>query len=163
MLLVLQTALRDFPHARPDCAANPFAKNASTGNGKACANCFCYCCDIKASNCSFWCTDACARARDHCNAHCSSYWDCLRKQARKGNKALLEKEHASTSEQLTTQWLNSSRGSGSVSVKPRNSTQGMLSPAVLWARASANRAENSSTTPTAARHKQQQRRLQKPV
>jgi hypothetical protein len=80
------------------------------------------------------------RARDHCNAHSSSYWDALKKAARKGSRALLEKEYASTAPQLCTNWANNQ---GSEAGSKRSSTAGMVSPAVLWARA-ANAAVASS-------------------
>ncbi|KAF6235186.1 SNF2 family N-terminal domain-containing protein [Scenedesmus sp. NREL 46B-D3] len=103
----------------------------------ATGDCYCMVCDKSAAECQFWGTGV--RARDHCNAHSTSYWEALRKAARKGNRALLESEFASSAPQLLTGWLNP----GGASNSKRSSTAGMVSPAVLWARA-ANAAVASS-------------------
>ena len=48
-------ALSDFPHARGNCMTNAFKQ----GNFESrCANCFCYVCDVPASECNFWCNTA---------------------------------------------------------------------------------------------------------
>ncbi|KAL9189332.1 hypothetical protein ACHAXT_011822 [Thalassiosira profunda] len=43
-------ALVDFPHARTNCVTYPF----SGDKAKKCANCYCYVCDIPASECKEW-------------------------------------------------------------------------------------------------------------
>jgi hypothetical protein len=42
-------ALADFPHARQDCVTHPFIQDE-----EYCANCFCFVCDIPASDCKGW-------------------------------------------------------------------------------------------------------------
>ena len=53
-------ALRDFPHSRQDCVSFPI-KNDSK---KFCKNCYCFICDIKASECSNWSSHCDARSRE---------------------------------------------------------------------------------------------------
>ena len=43
-------ALADFAHSREDCVTNPFSKDPKV----YCPKCYCYVCDIKASDCTKW-------------------------------------------------------------------------------------------------------------
>ena len=57
-------ALCDFPHARENCAAVPFATGREHQH---CENCYCYCCDKPASACKEWVS--------HCKAtHSDQKW-----------------------------------------------------------------------------------------
>ena len=63
-------ALADFPHARENCAAVRFIAGQEH---KHCLNCYCYCCDKPASDCSDWSL--------HCKAsHADAKWRKLREQ-----------------------------------------------------------------------------------
>jgi len=59
------------PHCRADCPVEPysFTENVKIGafenNAKYCDKCFCYICDVKASECKFWNTPR----EPHCNAN----------------------------------------------------------------------------------------------
>ncbi|KXZ53508.1 hypothetical protein GPECTOR_7g958 [Gonium pectorale] len=53
--------------------------------------CFCYVCDVKASECRYWGTGA--RDRDHANARHLGYWRQLREVARAGNRSLVHAEY----------------------------------------------------------------------
>eukprot|EP00198_Chlamydomonas_reinhardtii_P010077 XP_001699414.1 predicted protein [Chlamydomonas reinhardtii] len=94
-----QVANRDFPHPRPDCVSYRFKAGASNGSGgpaadaanwKHCPNCYCYVCDVKASECAYWGTGV--RERDHANARNTPFWTRLRREARIGNKPLVKAE-----------------------------------------------------------------------
>jgi hypothetical protein len=50
-------ALSDFPHSRQDCVTHPMARATAI---LFCKNCYCFVCDIKASECHLW--------RSHCHA-----------------------------------------------------------------------------------------------
>ncbi|GFR40543.1 hypothetical protein Agub_g1116 [Astrephomene gubernaculifera] len=82
-----QAATRDMPHPRPDCGVHSFTTGTSKSNSSHCSNCFCYVCDVKASECEFWGTGA--RTQDHANAMPKAYWDRLRQAAKVGDKAKL--------------------------------------------------------------------------
>ena len=70
-------ALADFPHARENCAAGHSFRSAH----KHCANCYCYCCDKPASDCSDWSA--------HCKAtHADPKWRQLREQLSKAGPAV---------------------------------------------------------------------------
>ena len=47
-----QNALMDFPHSRENCATHPFA--TSVNKAVHCSNCYCYVCDVLASECVVW-------------------------------------------------------------------------------------------------------------
>ena len=71
-------ALADFPHARENCAAVRFVPGQEH---KHCANCYCYCCDKPASDCSDWSA--------HCKAtHADPKWRQLREQLSKAGPAV---------------------------------------------------------------------------
>lgn len=71
-------ALSDFPHARENCAAVRFLAGQEH---KHCANCYCYCCDKPASDCSDWSA--------HCKAtHADPKWRQLREQLAKAGPAV---------------------------------------------------------------------------
>jgi hypothetical protein len=71
-------ALADFPHARENCAAVRFVPGQQH---KHCANCYCYCCDKPASDCSDWSA--------HCKAtHADPKWRQLREQLAKAGPAV---------------------------------------------------------------------------
>ena len=68
-------ALADFPHARENCAAVRFTAGQEH---KHCPNCYCYCCDKPASDCSDWSL--------HCKAsHADAKWRKLREQLAAAN------------------------------------------------------------------------------
>lgn len=72
-----QNALEDFPHARQDCVIFPMKNKANVI--KYCKNCYCYICDINASDCTEW--------DSHCHAKKGDYrWEMKRKQARRKRK-----------------------------------------------------------------------------
>lgn len=72
-------ALTDFPHSRENCVLAPIATGKSKSNEKHCANCYCYVCDIPATDCKTW--------RQHCHArHKISKWQKLREQLRNSNE-----------------------------------------------------------------------------
>ena len=71
-----KNALSDFPHARHLCLVKPHTKNQE----EFCPNCYCYICDIKASECSEW--------QDfHCKADSNSKWKRRRSKIRNKRKA----------------------------------------------------------------------------
>ena len=71
-----KNALSDFPHARHLCLVKPFTKNPE----EFCSNCYCYICDIKASECSEW--------QDlHCKADSDIKWHRRRSKIRNKRKA----------------------------------------------------------------------------
>lgn len=83
-------AIVDFAHARHDCIVEPF----SEGNPESfCLKCFCYVCDIPASECEQWKTGQSGKAEDgHCHAHQkNARWRSERK------KAISKKENGSDS------------------------------------------------------------------
>lgn len=64
----------DMPHQREACTRNMFKYNGTKGNQSNfahCPNCYCYVCEVKASDCSDWI--------EHCNANCRDVkWKQLR-------------------------------------------------------------------------------------
>ncbi|EKX31895.1 hypothetical protein GUITHDRAFT_82731, partial [Guillardia theta CCMP2712] len=70
----------DLPHARAHCVNRPFrstkervGKEEGGNNEMFCPNCFCYVCDVKASDCKGWLKVG------HCHAHDKDpYWRALR-------------------------------------------------------------------------------------
>ncbi|GLC42798.1 hypothetical protein PLESTM_001380900 [Pleodorina starrii] len=86
-----QVPTRDLAHPRHACAEHSFQSAASTSNASWCPQCFCFVCDVKASECRFWGTGA--RERDHANARPLGYWKSLREEARKGNSGLVNSEY----------------------------------------------------------------------
>jgi hypothetical protein len=50
-------ALSDFPHSRQDCVTHPLARATAV---LFCKNCYCFVCDVKASECHLW--------SNHCQA-----------------------------------------------------------------------------------------------
>ncbi|WIA39293.1 hypothetical protein OEZ86_005411 [Tetradesmus obliquus] len=93
-------ALRDYPHSRPDCGSKLFKKGVHAANSNTCPQCYCLVCDKNAAECQLWGTGV--RPRDHCNAHSTSYWEALKKAARKGNNALLERDAVLNMQHLAT-------------------------------------------------------------
>ena len=69
---VLGDTAADFPHARCDCTTTKFsagrARLTVAGNASTCPQCYCYVCQVPASECSQW-TSRDARRPAHCNAH----------------------------------------------------------------------------------------------
>ncbi|KAG2449316.1 hypothetical protein HYH02_005471 [Chlamydomonas schloesseri] len=68
--MVGQVVTLDFPHPRSDCAGHPFSRTAggvAAANASRCPQCFCYVCDVRASECTFWGTGL--SPHDHANAH----------------------------------------------------------------------------------------------
>jgi len=59
-----KNALSDFPHPRYDCVMKPFAK----GPEAFCSNCYCYVCDVKASECEKWKISGEHEEDSHCYA-----------------------------------------------------------------------------------------------
>ncbi len=57
-----KNSLSDFAHARYDCLVKPFSKNPFD----FCCNCYCYVCDLKASDCQQWKL----HGEDEPNSHC---------------------------------------------------------------------------------------------
>ncbi|KAG2441423.1 hypothetical protein HYH02_010011 [Chlamydomonas schloesseri] len=86
-----QVATRDLPHPRPDCADHAFTSGISTANAQRCGQCYCFVCDVKASECDFWGTGA--RERDHCNARQLGYWKRLRQAMRGGDRGFIDREY----------------------------------------------------------------------
>ncbi|PNW86084.1 hypothetical protein CHLRE_03g212529v5 [Chlamydomonas reinhardtii] len=84
------STLLDLPHSRPDCAAHRFqrpgvglaaAASAAKANTAHCPQCFCYVCDVKASECAYWGTGP--AAANHAHAHgASKEWARLRLRLR---------------------------------------------------------------------------------
>lgn len=69
-----QNALMDFPHSRENCASHPFA--TSINKAVHCSNCYCYVCDVLASECVVWSL--------HCNAsHNDRKWRSERESAKR--------------------------------------------------------------------------------
>jgi uncharacterized membrane protein YiaA len=70
----MQTAA-DMPHPRESCPRHPFSRSKSVPQNKLmCAYCYCYICEVKASECPDW--------NVHCDAHCKSIeWKKLRDTA----------------------------------------------------------------------------------
>lgn len=69
-----QNALMDFPHSRENCATHPFA--TSINKAVHCSNCYCYVCDVLASECVVWLL--------HCNAsHNDRKWRLERESAKR--------------------------------------------------------------------------------
>eukprot|EP00960_Hanusia_phi_P071799 767634-Hanusia_phi.AAC.1 len=74
----------DLPHARAHCVNRPFrstkervGKEEGGNNESFCPNCFCYVCDVKASDCKGWLKVG------HCHAHDKDpYWRALREFTR---------------------------------------------------------------------------------
>ena len=79
-----------FPHARKDCTKHSFAFETRKSilqstkpykkNDICCDKCFCYVCDVPASECKFWCNTAAGQPA-HCNAFASKrtdFWDIQR-------------------------------------------------------------------------------------
>ncbi len=74
----------DLPHARAHCMMKPFklvrdrvGVESGDGNETFCANCFCYVCDVKASECQGWLPVG------HCHANDKDpYWKALREFTR---------------------------------------------------------------------------------
>ena len=66
-------ALSDLPHPRHECVVKPFKKNPE----EFCPNCYCYVCDIKASECDKW-------FGNHCKA--DGKWIKQRRQLRNKRK-----------------------------------------------------------------------------
>jgi len=74
----------DLPHARAHCVNRPFrstkervGKEEGGNNEMFCPNCFCYVCDVKASDCKGWLKVG------HCHAHDKDpYWRALREFTR---------------------------------------------------------------------------------
>ena len=69
-----QNALVDFPHSRANCVSHPFA---TAGDKKLhCDNCYCYVCDIPATDCKSWVS--------HCEAsHDVPHWRAERARAKR--------------------------------------------------------------------------------
>ena len=65
-------ALADFPHAREYCVTFKFVLGKELSK---CANCYCYCCDEPAAQCTEWAA--------HCKATNSSHWWRAQREARK--------------------------------------------------------------------------------
>ena len=79
-----QNALEDFPHARQDCVKFPMNKSTAIF---FCNNCYCYVCDVKASECPSW-------LNSHCRAKKGDFlFENMRRQARR-NRKQLEKSSA---------------------------------------------------------------------
>jgi hypothetical protein len=70
----MQTAA-DMPHPRESCSRHPFSRAKNVPQNKLmCAYCYCYICEVKASECPDW--------NVHCDAHCKSVeWKKLRDTA----------------------------------------------------------------------------------
>jgi hypothetical protein len=64
----------EYPHPRFCCTEFPFAIHG-VGNINACALCYCYCCDIIASQCSTWSI--------HCNAQHDHAWTSIRHELKR--------------------------------------------------------------------------------
>eukprot|EP00198_Chlamydomonas_reinhardtii_P009280 XP_001698617.1 predicted protein [Chlamydomonas reinhardtii] len=79
-----QVPTRDLPHPRPHCSNQRYRESqfgADVANVAHCPQCFCYVCDVKASECAFWGTGI--LGSDHANAHPdNTYWARLRMRAR---------------------------------------------------------------------------------
>ncbi|EFJ47948.1 hypothetical protein VOLCADRAFT_91455 [Volvox carteri f. nagariensis] len=103
--MVGQVVTRDLAHPRPHCAEHHFDRDmaAVESNAKCCEQCYCFVCDVKASECQFWGTAltdfthalyTCSgrRQRDHANARPHPGWNALRQAARAGDKALVRRE-----------------------------------------------------------------------
>jgi len=71
-----KNALSDFPHPRHQCVVKPFTKNPQD----FCPNCYCYICDIKASECTKW-------MEIHCKANDDIKWYRQRRKIRNKRKA----------------------------------------------------------------------------
>ena len=65
-------ALADFPHAREYCVTFKFLLGKELSK---CANCYCYCCDAPAAQCTEWAA--------HCKATNTSHWWRAQREARK--------------------------------------------------------------------------------
>ncbi|KAG2497725.1 hypothetical protein HYH03_004461 [Edaphochlamys debaryana] len=89
-----QVATRDLPHPRMDCAEHPFRESTSASNAAHCAQCYCFVCDVKASQCRFWGTGA--RERDHANARKLGYWRRLREAAKAGHGHFILSEYGAS-------------------------------------------------------------------
>ena len=67
-------ALVDFPHSRENCVTHPMRDDPLL----RCGNCFCYVCDVLATDCKSW--------EQHCHAtHGNLQWRMLREQCRRNN------------------------------------------------------------------------------
>ena len=95
-----------FPHARQDCRKHLFAKSSEANprfvcrkNNEHCEKCYCYVCDLPASECEHW-----SHNKDmepaHCNAYNKSdYWDMyrlMRKNSLFSFLAKLRNDHPTT-------------------------------------------------------------------
>eukprot|EP00977_Amphora_coffeiformis_P011162 scaffold2667_cov237-Amphora_coffeaeformis.AAC.11 len=73
-------ALVDFPHARENCVTFAFGTTIAAFQ-QYCANCYCYVCDIPASQCQQW--------QQHCRAtYTSPYWKKQRERVQRGLPAV---------------------------------------------------------------------------
>ncbi|OEU06738.1 hypothetical protein FRACYDRAFT_265572 [Fragilariopsis cylindrus CCMP1102] len=71
-----KNALSDYPHPRHECVVKSFTKNPE----QFCPNCYCFVCDIKASECAEW--------KDcHCKADSDIKWRLQRRKIRNKRKA----------------------------------------------------------------------------
>ncbi|GAX72705.1 hypothetical protein CEUSTIGMA_g161.t1 [Chlamydomonas eustigma] len=73
-----KVALRDLPHERQHCKVYDMNPQDSKSNVHYCPLCFCYVCDVEASNCKMWGTGTTGNC--HCNARKSNKWDALRRE-----------------------------------------------------------------------------------
>jgi hypothetical protein len=72
----------EYPHPRYCCTTFPFAIHG-VGNIDACALCYCYCCDILASQCTTWST--------HCNAQHDHAWTSVRHELKRKRNEVFKK------------------------------------------------------------------------
>ncbi|GIL56386.1 hypothetical protein Vafri_11759 [Volvox africanus] len=86
---------RDLPHLRPDCTVHRFNFGVFKSNYRHCAQCYCYACDVKASECKFWGTGL--NAEDHANARPLVHWNRMRMAARQAGSPLAAATTAVTS------------------------------------------------------------------
>lgn len=92
-----------------------------------------------------------SRARDHCNAHESSYWNSVKRfAAKKGRKDLLQAEFDSSDEQLIPAWEKNSNAPSALKSKVRNGTPVSGNIPGLWARHASNTAMVNSQARQAA-------------
>ncbi|KAG2497724.1 hypothetical protein HYH03_004460 [Edaphochlamys debaryana] len=90
-----KVATRDFAHRRFECGARPFnAGRADPANGAHCPQCFCFVCDVKASECEWWGTGS--RSQDHANARPTAAWTKLQEALKKGDRAAVAAKAAPT-------------------------------------------------------------------
>lgn len=81
-----------YPHSRSDCGLFSFVelpnpRLANQGNKSFCPKCYCYVCQIPASECTHWISQDIAN-KAHCNAYGGlQYWQTLRKLLHKTNSA----------------------------------------------------------------------------